>query len=154
MGLICWTALVVLILDQGTKMLIQKSLEQFQTVPVIPGIFSFHYIVNYGAAFGILRHQTALLVGLTLLVLVATVRYRKEIARQPKFLRWGLALGLGGALGNLLDRLRLGGVVDFLDFHFWPVFNLADVAIVVGVGIIVMVTLRREWQEKRKRGIE
>lgn len=154
MGFYYCTVLLVLLLDQGTKLLVQKHLALFQTVPVIPRVFSLTHIINYGAAFGILRYQTTFLVALTLLVIGIAFFYRKQIKDQPKYIRFGLALGLGGALGNLIDRFRLGGVVDFLDLHFWPIFNFADIAIVFGVAIIVLLTIRHEWLEKRKRGMD
>lgn len=148
------TAFVVLIIDQLTKIFIQSSFSLNEIRPVIPRIFSLTYIINPGAAFGILRYQTGILVTLTLGVIMAVIIYRKEIPFQPKALRWGLSLGLGGALGNLVDRLRLGGVIDFIDFHVWPVFNVADMAIVIGVTLIIISSIHAELREKRKRGME
>lgn len=148
------TAFVVLVLDQIIKLYVQAQFSLFESRHIIPGIFSLTYVLNPGAAFGILRYQTGILIVLTLGVILAVILYRKEIPFQPRMLRWGLALGLGGALGNLADRLRLGGVVDYMDFHVWPVFNLADMAIVTGVGLIIFASIRTELQEKRKRGMD
>lgn len=146
------TAFVVLVLDQLIKYYIQTHFLFQEMRPVIPGVLSLTYIINPGAAFGILRYQTGILITLTLGVILAVILYRKEIPFQPRALRWGLSLGLGGALGNLADRLRMGGVVDYIDFHIWPVFNLADMAIVTGVALIIFASIQAELREKRKRG--
>lgn len=91
-----------------------------------------------------LAYQTPFFVAISLIVIgVIVIAYRQLPNRQP-YLKLALALQLGGALGNLVDRVRFGYVVDFLDFHIWPVFNLADVAIVVGVGLLCWQLCRRE----------
>lgn len=133
--------LLVIALDQITKFFVQRSLPLNDGIPVLPGVLSFTHINNPGAAFGILPHKTVLLVFLTVLLFLLVFIYRHKIPGQPFTLRLGLAMGLGGATGNLIDRLRLGGVVDFVDLKFWPmrnfpIFNIADLAIFFGVLII------------------
>ncbi|MFN2524667.1 MAG: signal peptidase II [Actinomycetota bacterium] len=127
------TALVVLILDQVTKGLALSELKD-GPVTVIPNIFSLRLAFNPGGAFGLLQH----LPGFFLLATIVVVGVILVWARRVDDRRWLLPLGmvLGGGLGNLTDRLIRetdGKVVDFIDFHVWPVFNLADSAIVVGV---------------------
>jgi signal peptidase II len=95
------------------------------------------YVTNTGAAFGILRDQVLLLAGIALVVIAATVYIERRGPPTGLWIRVALGLQLGGALGNLMDRLRLGYVVDFIDLRWWPVFNLADSAIVIGVAMIV-----------------
>lgn len=130
--------LLVLIFDQVVKVIVTLKLEPFQDVWVVKNVFSLTCVHNYGAAFGILRSKTLLLITLSAAVILFVWIKRKKIACYPKGFQIGLALALGGALGNLIDRIRLGYVVDFLNFQVWPVFNLADIAIVTGVGLIIV----------------
>lgn len=130
--------LLVLILDQLVKVTVAMKLEPFQSLWVIKNIFSITFVRNYGAAFGILQSQTLLLIALSLVVILFVWIQRDKLKGYSKVFQIGLGLALGGALGNLVDRIRLGYVIDFFDFQFWPVFNLADIAIVGGVGLIIL----------------
>jgi signal peptidase II len=140
-----WIAALVLMLDQGTKWLAQYHLTLYAPVEVT-SFFNLTLVYNPGAAFSFLATAggwqrwllSAVAVGASVLILF-------WLARLPRSNPWSiLALGLilGGALGNLIDRLLLGQVVDFLDFHYaglhWPAFNLADAAIVVGAGLLIV----------------
>lgn len=129
--------IAVIIIDQLTKHYIQLSMLPGISFPVIPDIFSITYVQNAGAAFGILEHQRPLFIAITLIILFVCVYFYKKIQKLPRQLRFSIALLLGGAIGNLIDRIRLGIVVDFFDFHVWPVFNIADMAIVCGVILII-----------------
>lgn len=131
-------SLLVLIMDQLIKVTVSIKLTPFENIPVLKKVFSITYVRNYGAAFGILQSQTMLLIVLSLAVFLFVWLNRAKLAGYPRVFRIGLGLALGGALGNLVDRIRLGYVIDYLDFHFWPVFNLADIAIVCGVGLIIL----------------
>ncbi|HHY92196.1 MAG TPA: signal peptidase II [Firmicutes bacterium] len=135
---------VVVLLDQAAKLAVQRYLLPGQSVPVWPGVFHLSYVQNPGAAFGILKYQTGFFVAITALVTAAIVVYARRLGPEAGWLRFALALELGGALGNLIDRLRYGYVVDFLDFRVWPVFNVADMAVVAGVGLIFFYLLRAE----------
>lgn len=135
----------VAVLDQAAKFLFSRYLEIGQTIPVIRGFLHFTLIHNTGIAFGLFRNQTvvfivisALAIALIVLNLVSEGRGRRI---HPAEL-WGFSLMLGGAAGNLLDRIRLGYVVDFIDFRVWPVFNLADSCITVGAFIILIRCIR------------
>lgn len=142
--------LLVLVIDQLVKVIVIMKLDPFQNVWVLKNIFSITYVRNYGAAFGILQSQTWLLIALSFVVFLFVWVKRAKLTSYPKEFQVGLALALGGALGNLVDRIRLGYVVDFLDFQFWPVFNLADIAIVSGVGLIIL-GLYFDKSETRKK---
>lgn len=127
----------IIIVDQLVKHFIQAAMLPGMSFSVIPNIFSITYVQNAGAAFGILENQRPFFIIITLVVLICGIYLYPKINRQPHCLRLGSALLFGGAVGNLIDRIRLGIVVDFFDFHIWPVFNIADIAIVCGVAIII-----------------
>ena len=140
-------ALSVVLLDQGSKLWIQKSLVLYSTRPVIPDFFNIVYVLNRGAAFGFLNRsdiqwQTYFFFAATALA-VCIINHLLRLARpEDKLLISGLGLILGGAIGNLIDRIRTGEVVDFLDFYWshyhWPAFNVADIAIFLGsLGLLV-----------------
>lgn len=134
-----WLSLAVVALDQLSKQLVESSLMVYETVPVLP-FFNLTLAYNEGAAFSFLSDQGgwqrwffALVAAVVVLVLVVWLsRLRRE-----RLLAVSLSLVIGGALGNLLDRLLIGHVIDFLDFyyqsHHWPAFNVADMAITLGV---------------------
>ncbi|MDT8901528.1 signal peptidase II [Anaeroselena agilis] len=130
-------ALAVIALDQVSKAYLQANMAPGASVPVIPGIFHITYVLNPGAAFGILEHQRWFFVAVALLLLAVIVYLYPRIPAGYGLLRLGVALQTGGAAGNAIDRLKTGYVVDFFDFRVWPVFNVADIAIVVGVALIV-----------------
>lgn len=140
-------AAAVLALDQLTKWWVLSTFELYESVPVIPGFFDLTFVVNTGAAFGMLagehnQWRQPFFVLVTLVALVVLVAAFRQYRRQGGL--YVVAIGLigGGALGNLIDRLRFGHVVDFLDFYIkdyhWPAFNAADSAISVGVGLFLL----------------
>jgi len=142
--------LAILALDQGTKSIVRQKMTEGESIPLIQNIFHLTYVLNPGAAFGILAHHTWLFVLFSILAIGLVIFFYPKILQQPFWLRLALALQLSGALGNLLDRLRTGYVVDFFDLRVWPVFNIADMAIVTGVIIFF-------WQvaftpEKKQEG--
>jgi signal peptidase II len=129
------TALAVIALDRWTKQLATEWLldSGVRSVPMLSEYIRLTYVENRGAAFGVLQNQTAffILVGLVVIsVIVASYRY---IPEPSWLLNMCLGLQMGGAVGNLIDRIQVGYVVDFIDLTFWPVFNIADSAICVGV---------------------
>ena len=130
-------ALVVLALDQASKELVRTLMDHGQGWPDGWPV-RLYYVTNTGAAFGILKDQTGFLIVTTFIGLAAIYLYY----RYPPFehLVAPLAIGmmLGGAIGNLVDRLRLGRVTDFIDFPFWPAFNVADSSIVIGIAVLLL----------------
>ncbi|WP_258359356.1 signal peptidase II [Moorella sulfitireducens (nom. illeg.)] len=124
---------LVMGLDQLTKYIIRANLQPNESLPVIQSIFHITHVNNPGAAFGLLAHKTPLFITVAVIVVVVILAAYLFLPPGRMGPRLALALMLGGAMGNLIDRLRFGYVVDFLDFRIWPVFNLADVAIVGGV---------------------
>lgn len=136
--------LLVIVTDQAFKGLVQMSMHGGQTFPIIKNIFHFTYVQNSGAAFGLLSNYPWLLLGIVIAVSLLIIIYHFDMAPNDYY-QLPLAFILGGSLGNLIDRARLGYVVDYLDFRFWPVFNLADIMINVGVFLILArLLLKRE----------
>ncbi len=155
--------LLVVCLDQLTKLWVVQHFTLYESSTVIPGLFSLTYLTNTGAAFGILAGQPALwrqlfFVVVALLALVAIFFLHRKISAESRWYTVSLALIAGGAVGNLIDRVRLGAVVDFLDFylstHHWPAFNLADSAITVGVAIFLLVNFVHSKREGRESQTE
>ena len=143
-------ALLVFVGDQTTKAIVESSIPERQVIPVIPRFFNITHVKNEGAAFGLFADspapwKTALLVVISAALLATVV----GVVWKTRRLQWeagvGLSLILGGALSNLADRIRMGRVVDFLDFYIrsyhWYTFNLADSAIVVGAGFLILQVL-------------
>lgn len=129
--------LVTLLVDQSSKALVKYLLPEGQSLPVVPHLFHLTYIRNPGAAFGLFAYQTTFFILATFVIIVLVLLLARRIPEQRRLLKLSMGLILGGALGNLSDRLRSGLVIDFLDFRFWPVFNLADCAIVIGALLLV-----------------
>lgn len=117
----------------------------YESIPVIDRFFYITSHRNPGAAFGILKHQQWLFITVTLFVIAIILYYLWQLKNERPWMSFSFALILGGAVGNLIDRVQTGEVVDFLDFRFgdynFPIFNVADSAIVVGVCILVLITL-------------
>jgi signal peptidase II len=138
-------ALAVFVLDQGLKAIVQGSMRPGESISVIPGFLSITYIRNDGGAFGILGgSQVLLLVGSA--VAVGVVLWMLFAGQRSRLATLACGLILGGAAGNLLDRLTTGEVTDYVHFSFWYVFNAADAAITVGVATLLLSTFR--MQEK------
>ena len=143
--------LMILVVDQATKWLVARSLDLHEYRPLVDGLLSLSHVRNRGAAFGILSdadlpYQAILFAGLSLAALLAIAVYAWRLPATAQLPQLALALILGGALGNLIDRLRLGYVVDFVHVywreHQWPDFNAADSAITIGVTLLVLDILR------------
>jgi signal peptidase II len=135
------------LLDRLTKYLAENFLAGKEPVVLIPRVVQLRYTTNSGGAFGLLAGQPWLFFGATVVVCAAIVVASSRLSSTASAV--GLGLILGGALGNLTDRLIRGSgvsghVIDFIDFHVWPVFNLADSAIVIGTLIVLFAGLRHE----------
>lgn len=127
----------ILFLDQFTKFLLIRNLSLNQSIPIIKNFFYFTLTHNRGAAFGILNNYVPLFI-ITSLITIALLfmSLKKNKTKKINLYSLSLSLILGGALGNLIDRVSLGYVIDFLDLRIWPVFNLADSAITVGAVLL------------------
>lgn len=149
-----WIAVVVFVLDYVTKKIIATQLEIGEQISVIGNFFLITSHRNRGAAFGILQEQRVFFIIITTVVLTGIIWYIQVMRKSSKpWLLTGLGLVLGGALGNFIDRIRFGEVVDFLQFNFgsysFPIFNVADSGIVVGVILILIDTLLTARDEKK-----
>jgi signal peptidase II len=133
--------LSTLILDQITKFFALRFLADVDSLPVISGIFHLTLVHNTGIAFGFFRQHPGLLLILITLSLFFLFWWGWRQPDLPRLQRLALAMILGGAVGNWIDRVRFGAVIDFLDFRVWPVFNLADSAITIGVSIFLLLIL-------------
>ncbi len=150
------TVLVALILDQLSKIYIDTHFVIGQSRQVMADFFHITYVRNPGAAFGILSDSAIRLpffISISLLASAAILWYVRRIAADKPWQHFALGLILSGALGNVIDRMRLGEVIDFLDVHWyhyhWPAFNIADSAICVGVAIMLVCTWKEEQQQKK-----
>jgi len=150
------TTLFGVAIDQGTKAYIVAALDLHQSWPVFPGFFSITHVRNPGAAFGFLAEasplfRVAFFIAITLIALGLILYYLGRSTEAEARQAAGLSLIFTGAVGNLIDRVRFGEVVDFLDVywgvHHWPAFNVADSAITIGA-ILLIWTLIREGREK------
>jgi signal peptidase II len=136
-------ALAVFLLDQGLKAIVEGSMRPGESIPVIPGFLNITYIRNDGGAFGILGGSPLVLL-LGSVVAVGVVLWTLLAGQSSRLMTFGCGAMLGGAAGNLLDRLTTGEVTDYVHFSFWYVFNAADAAISVGVAALLLATFRPE----------
>jgi signal peptidase II len=142
---------LIIILDQITKYLISLNFELGKSFFLIKDFFSITLIHNYGAGFGILQNQKFLLIGVTLLVLVAIIYYiKREYNNLTIFSYLGLLCIISGAIGNFIDRIIYGFVVDFIYFSFWPAFNIADISISIGVCLLIIDLVLHSKSKKKK----
>ncbi len=158
-----WVLLIfcvgILLLDQWTKSMVVEKLPLYQRIEVIQGFFNLTHVRNAGGAFGIFGGRrggagSLLFVIVSLIAIGAILFLFIRIKEGERTLALSFSLVLSGALGNLIDRLRYGEVVDFLDFHLsdyhWPAFNIADSAICIGIGLLALELLRRDHKENNK----
>lgn len=151
---------VVLILDQVTKMAIHTEFNLHESYEIIKGFFSFTYVRNPGAAFGFLQSaapafRKIFFLAVTPFALVFILYFLKSTKDNDIIQISALSLVFGGAIGNYIDRLRFGYVIDFLDFYIkdmhYPAFNIADSAIVVGIGLLLYCSFQEEKAKKKQQ---
>lgn len=124
-------SLFIILLDQLTKYIVSKYMELHQSIPFVKNVLHLTYIQNTGAGFGILKGWNMLLIFISLTIIGVILFYFDRIVKEkPVYIP--VALVLGGAVGNLIDRIFLGHVIDFIDFRIWPAFNVADSCITIG----------------------
>lgn len=162
-GLLALVTLVVMALDQWTKWLTLAYIPEHRPIPVIPGFFDLVNIRNRGAAFGFLNRsdiewQFWLFLGATVVAVAAIIALIRSMRADDRRLVLGLGLVMGGALGNLVDRVRFRAVIDFLDFYIgawhWPAFNVADVAICLGALLACLSLWRHPREEEPRKGTQ
>lgn len=153
-GLLSVITLIVVAIDQATKLYVDAHFRLHETVPVIRGLFHFTYVRNKGAAFGILADNAIRIpffITVSIVAILGILWYIKRIRNDQWLALISLSLIFSGAFGNLIDRIRLGEVIDFLDVfwkqHHWPAFNIADSAITVGVALLFI----EMWRDERNK---
>jgi signal peptidase II len=156
-----WIAGVIVALDQVTKALVDDFMTLHESRTIVEGLVRLTYVQNRGAAFGILSeaglpYQSLMFSVVSLLALLAIALYAWRMPVQSRLPQTALAMVMGGAVGNLLDRARLGYVIDYVDMywgpHHWPAFNVADSAITVGVALLVIDILRNPEMDESPKG--
>jgi signal peptidase II len=153
-----WYYLIALFLigiDQLTKWLVVRSMEIGESIPIIDGFFYLTSHRNQGAAWGILQGQMSFFYIVTVIVIIGVVYYMNKFAKHDKWLALGLSFILGGAIGNFIDRLFRKEVVDFFDFYIinynFPIFNIADSALTIGVVFVIIATILDERKKGRTK---
>lgn len=148
--------LAVLGVDQYTKVFMEKFLaDKPDGVGFIPGFIDLIYVRNGGGAWGMLSGHTWLLLSITIIIMLICIALLMRVGIKNKLMFWAICLILGGGLGNMIDRILRGGeVIDFLHFEFlpqFPVFNVADIGVVVGAGLLIFYFLRDAVNDSRKK---
>ena len=150
-------SVVILALDQATKLYVDANFRLHESMPVIRGFFNLTYVRNKGAAFGILADNAVRIpffITVSIVAMFGILWYINRVRNDQKLTVFSLSLVFAGAFGNLIDRVRLGEVIDFLDVfwqrYHWPAFNVADSAITVGVTLLLI----DMWREDRKKSAE
>lgn len=136
----------MIILDRASKIYIDSVLDPGGSIPLVKGILDITYVRNPGALLGLFADLNSLLILFALVLILAILYYYLHARPRDRLLNLALALELGGATGNLIDRIAYGRVIDFIDFKIWPVFNIADSAITVGLvllGLFLFLRVRR-----------
>lgn len=150
-----WLALFLIVLDQSTKLAINHSMQLYQSIQLLD-FFNLTYVHNTGAAFSFLSERSGwqrwLFSILAVVMSLMMTLWIKRLKDNETLLAISLSLILGGAIGNLIDRLIYGYVIDFLDLYYhswhWPAFNVADSAITIGVGLMLIDSFRSKSEEK------
>lgn len=146
-------SIAIFILDQITKYIIYHNMRFGQSIHVIGDFFMITYTRNYGAAFSILSNananfRTPFFLGISVITIILIIIFYKRIVKTGKLAQVSFGLILGGASGNLMDRIRWGNIVDFLDFGIknvrWPVFNIADSSICTGVAVMIILMMKEK----------
>lgn len=152
---------LVLIADQLTKLYIDRSMKLYQSVPVIDGLFNITYLRNKGAAFSFLANASwriPFFILASIIAIIAIMVALSKLHDNQRFAATSLTLILSGAIGNLIDRMRMGEVIDFLDVywrtHHWPAFNVADSAICIGVALLALDMFKEEKRLKLEKALE
>lgn len=143
--------IAVIVLDQIIKKAVVAAMSLYESIPVIQDIFHITYIHNTGAAFSIMEGRISVLILLPLVMIIGAVIFMLIMRKKGHpVLMTSVALIAGGGIGNLIDRIALGYVVDYLDFRVFPIFNLADIAVCVGCGLLIVYVLFIDGKQKNE----
>ena len=149
------TGALVLVADQFTKVYISNNFEMAKSYDFLPGLIDITYIHNDGGAWGMLGGYTWLLLSVTIVVMLVCIALLLKCGAKDKLMFWAITLVLSGGIGNMIDRVFHGGnVIDFLHFEFWPtfpVFNVADCAIVIGAGLLMLYFFKGIIDEEKQK---
>lgn len=149
------TGVLVLFVDQYTKIVVQNNFEMAKSYEFLPGFIDITYIHNDGGAWGMLGGYTWLLISVTIVVMLVCIALILKCGARDKLMFWAMVLVLSGGMGNMIDRIiRDGNVIDFLHFEFWPtfpVFNVADCAIVVGAALLIFYFFKGIYEEEKQK---
>jgi len=138
------TALLAALLDQLTKFFVRINFQLNESLPIINKLFNLTYVTNTGSAFGLFKNLNWFFMLFSIAVIIAIFYYlRKKIDEKEKSLQLAVGLLLGGTIGNMIDRILYGAVIDFLDFRIWPVFNFADSAITISVILLIILLWKK-----------
>lgn len=144
----------VLLADHLVKLLVRRTMYCGQTIPVIDGVFNITYVQNRGAAFSMFNGKGLLISAVTFVALCIALWYMEKHKDGHWTLLIALELIIAGGAGNLIDRVSLGFVTDMFDMHFWPVFNVADIAICLGCGFLILYMFVFDRQDKKAGPME
>lgn len=131
-------AIIVLLIDQGSKILVRRTMNLGESIPVIQDVFHLTYIENTGVAFGMFSGHTKVFVAVSLVVLIGLLFFAWKERTHSLLLHYGVAMVTAGALGNIIDRMVKSSVTDMFDCRIWPIFNVADIAVCVGFGLLIL----------------
>ena len=146
--------LLIILMDQWSKTLLTKVLTPGASHPVIENFFHISYVKNSGAAFSILQDKTLyLLVATVIILILANIYFVMNLKKNPLIVSVALAMIIGGGIGNLLDRWRLGYVIDFIDFRVFPVFNVADIFVTLGCFSLILYLIIKEKKSGEKEEV-
>lgn len=130
------TGFLILAVDRLSKYLVMQRMVEGESIPILSPVLYLTYVRNTGAAFGLLKGKASILAAVAVAVIALAAWQWRKVVSQSWRVRWGLTAALAGAVGNLIDRLAYGSVVDFLDLRIWPIFNVADLGISCGIALL------------------
>lgn len=146
--------LLVVFADQVSKVWIAGTMELGESIPIINNIFHITYILNPSSAFGLLKFSNKTFIVLGSIIIVIGIFLLFKIAQENKLVFYSFILLLGGSLGNLIDRFRIGSVIDFIDFRIWPIFNIADSALNIGILLLIIHFLFKQKDENNNKELK
>lgn len=136
-------ALLIVILDQLTKFLIKQNFQLNQSIPIIKNVLHLTYTTNTGSAFGLFKGFNIFFILFSLIVIIVIFYFIKDIKENERLMQFAVGLLLGGTIGNLIDRIYYGSVIDFIDFRIWPIFNVADSAVTISVILLIILLWKK-----------